>query len=150
MMKKSALEAVWVPRIGSAATDELRRFRRSSVSVMAMPVVAGVGGLLIGTSALGDVLGMTLLAVAAWCVAAFIRGQRRLAAAMSDWFGVTISAGQLPLMNPKRFDVWCERTRLDGQAEQPGATPRRPLKLKYDHKWGPIRWSVRPRRDPDQ
>jgi hypothetical protein len=116
-----------------------------------MPLVAGVGGVLIGTSTLDDVLGIALLAVAAWYVASFIYAQRRLAAALSQWFGVKISAGQLPLMYPKRFDTWCERVQLHGQAEQPDNTQRlEPLRLKYDHKWGPIRWSRSARRDPGQ
>jgi proteasome assembly chaperone (PAC2) family protein len=113
-----------------------------------MPVVAGAAGLLIGTNATGDLLGVLLAAVVVGYLAAFIRAQRRLATAMSEWFGVKISAGQLPLMNVKRFDAWCERVQLIGQAKQSDGTQRlEPLRLKYDHKWGPIRWSSRAERD---
>jgi hypothetical protein len=90
------------------ATDRLRRYRRSAGFVMAMPLVGGVGGVLIGTSAVGDVLGIVLLAVAAWCLVTFIRAQRQLAAAMSEWFGIRITGGGTPRMNPKRFDTWCQ------------------------------------------
>jgi hypothetical protein len=111
-VEKQELEAIWVPRIGSVATDELRRYRRSGFFVMVMPVVAGTAGVLIGTSTLGDVLGAVLAAVAAWYLLAFIRAQRRLAAAMSEWFGVRITGGGLPKMYPKRFDVWCDERGL--------------------------------------
>src|SRR5271155_1773051 len=99
MMTKSELEEIWMPRIGATATEKLRRYRRSAVFVMAMPVVAGVGGVLIGTSTLGDGLGIALVAVAAWYLAALIRAQRQLAAAISEWFGIKITGGGTPKMN---------------------------------------------------
>jgi hypothetical protein len=125
MMARQELEAIWVRRIGSTATEELLRYRRSGFFGMALPVVAGAAGVLIGTSTLGDVLGAALAAVVAWYLAAFIRAQRRLAAALSEWFGVKIKG--LPKMNPKRFDAWCQERglrppdeqRANGQAVQP-------------------------------
>ncbi len=116
-----------------------------------MPLVAGAAGLLIGPNAASDLLGVLLAIVVVGYLAAFIGAQRRLAAALSQWFGVKISAGQLPLMNQKRFDTWCERVQLDGHAGQPDGTQGlEPLRLTYDHKWGPIRWSRSARRDPGQ
>jgi hypothetical protein len=115
MMARQELEEVWVSRIGSTATEELLRYRRSGFFVMAMPVVAGAAGVLIGTSTLGDVLGAVLAAVVAWYLAAFIHAQRRLAAALSEWFGVKIKG--LPKMNPKRFDAWCQERGLRSPRE---------------------------------
>jgi hypothetical protein len=112
MMTRHDLETIWVPRIGEKATRELAHLRRTGFVVTAMPVVAGVGGVLIGTSALGDVLGITLLVVGAWYVAAFIRAQAQLAAAMSEWFGIKITGGGTPRMNPNRFDAWCQERGL--------------------------------------
>lgn len=150
-MRKSELEAIWTPRIGSTATEEMRRYRRTGVIGMALPLLAGAAGVLIGTSTLGDILGAALAVVVAWRLAEFIRAQRRLAAAMSEWFGIKISAGQLPLMNPNRFDAWRERNDLHhGQAEQLDGKLRQPLMPTYDRKWGPIRWSRPGRRDPSQ
>jgi hypothetical protein len=40
----------------------------------------------------------------------FIRTQRRIAAAMSDWFGVKVKG--LPLMNTKDFDAFCRKRGL--------------------------------------
>jgi hypothetical protein len=105
-MAKQDLETVWIPRIGERAARELGHLRRTGFLVMAMPVVGGAAGVLIGTGTLGDIIGTALAAVAAWCLVAFIRAQRRLAAALSEWFGVKIRG--LPKMNPKRFDAWAE------------------------------------------
>jgi hypothetical protein len=148
---KPDFDAIWVPRIGREAADELRRGRKIARIGVVMPLVAGAAGLLIGTNAASDLLGVLLATVVVGYLAAFIDAQRRVAAALSQWFGVKISAGQLPLMNQKRFDTWCKRVQLDGHAEQPDGTQGlEPLRLKYDHKWGPIRWSRSARRDPGQ
>lgn len=151
MTTKSDFDAIWVPRIGRKAADELRRGRKIARIGVVMPLVAGAAGLLIGPNAASDLLGVLLAIVVVGYLAAFIGAQRRLAAALSQWFGVKISAGQLPLMNQKRFDTWCERVQLDGHAGQPDGTQGlEPLRLTYDHKWGPIRWSRSARRDPGQ
>jgi hypothetical protein len=77
-----------------------------------MCVLAVIAALLFGTGTVGDVLGAALVAAAVGILLAFVRIQRRLAAALSRWFGVTITSGQLPLMNPRRFDAWCEKRGL--------------------------------------
>lgn len=148
-MTSPDFEATWVPRIGEKAAGELRRCRRIGMgAIVASLVFASTASVALGGDTPDKVLGVVLLAAMAGGLATFINCQRRLAVALSDWFGVKISAGQLPLMNPRRFDTWCERVRLDGQAEQPNGTQRRePLRLEYDHKWGPIRWSRSARRD---
>lgn len=137
-----------MPRIGSAATAELSRYRQAGLVVMVLPIVAGACGLLIGTNTLGDVLGVALAAVVAWRLAAFIHAQMRVAAALSEWYGVKIRTGQLPLMNPKRFDAWCERFGLQAQAEQADGARREFRTLGYDHNWGPLHWSGRGPRTP--
>lgn len=140
-MAKEDFEATWYPRIGKDAAEELRRGRKIVTFGIVTPVFAIGAGLLIGTSTLSDVIGVVLALVVAIYIVMFIDAQRRIAAAMSKWFGVKISAGQLPLMNPKRFDAWSKRANLHAQPGQSDGTPQQPLKLKYDHKWGPIRWS---------
>lgn len=71
---------------------------------------AVVAGLLIGTGTLDDVIGIVLAAVVAVYVVMFIRAQKRIAAAMSDWFGVKVKG--LPLMNTKDFDAFCRKQSL--------------------------------------
>jgi hypothetical protein len=117
-MTRQELEAIWLPRIGPAATAELRRYRQAGFIGMGLPFVAGAAGLLIGTSTLGDVLGAALAAVVAWRLAAFIRAQVRIAAALSEWYGVKIRG--IPVMNPKRFDEWRQARDLHHPGEQIG------------------------------
>jgi hypothetical protein len=114
-MTRQELDATWIPRIGPEATAELRRYRRVGGIGMVMPLFAGVAGLLIGTSTLGDFLGVVLAVVVAICIAEFIRSQRRLAAAMSRWFGVKIRG--VPRMNTKRFDDWAQKRGLHSRSE---------------------------------
>lgn len=151
MMAQSDFESTWVPRIGESATAALRRYRWAGGTVPATAIVLGVAAsYAFDGGTLDKLLGVVLVAGAVSAFAIFLRTQRRLAAALSQWFGVRISAGQLPLMNPKRFDAWCERAGLHGQAERLDDTQQlQPLKLKYDHKWGPIRWSAG-RRGPNR
>jgi hypothetical protein len=147
-MANPDFEATWIRRIGPEATVELHRGRRVAGIGITMPLVAIAAGLLLGTGTLDDVIGAVLAGVVAGYVGMFIRAQKRIAGAISHWYGVRIGAGQLPLMNPERFDAWRERAGL-GHVEQPDGSQRlEPLRMKYDHKWGPIRWSRPGRRDP--
>jgi hypothetical protein len=116
MMAKQDLDAIWTPRLGEKGVQELRRYRRAGFIGMALPFVAGAAGLLIGTSTLGDVLGAALAAVTAWRLAAFIYAQVRIAAALSEWYGVKIRG--IPVMNPRRFDEFAEKRGLHRPAEQ--------------------------------
>ena len=111
-MTKQELEATWGPRIGQEALLELRRYRKIGGIGMAMPVFAVAAGLLIGTSTLGDLVGGVLAAV----YVSFIRAQRRLAVALSRWFGVEIKG--IPKMKLKRFDAWCQERGLRKRDEQ--------------------------------
>jgi hypothetical protein len=79
---------------------------------MAMPLVSGAAGLLIGTSTLGDVLGVLCALIVVGALTAFFRAQNRLAAVLSEWYGVKITGRGLPAMNPKRFDGWCQERGL--------------------------------------
>jgi hypothetical protein len=115
-MAKQDFEATWYPRIGKNATEELRRGRKIVVFGLASPLFAVAAGLLIGTSTLNDVIGVALAAIGAGYLVMFINAQRRIAAAMSDWFGVEIKG--LPKMNPKRFDAWCRERGLQQPDER--------------------------------
>lgn len=106
------LQATWVPRIGEEATTELARYRKMGVAGPAVPFLAIAAGLLVGHGPLADVVGVTFVVIACCIVAEFVRRQRRLAATLSMWFGVKVTAGQLPLMNPSRFDAWREKRNL--------------------------------------
>jgi hypothetical protein len=114
-MTQQELGKTWVPRIGQDALLELRRYRKIGRIGMTMPLFAVAAGVLIGTSTLGDVLGGVLVVVAAAVYVSFIRAQKRLAAALSRWFGVGIKG--IPKMNPKRFDTWCQERGLCHQGE---------------------------------
>jgi hypothetical protein len=113
---KSDFETTWIPRIGEEAAEELRHGRKIAVIGFTMPLFAIAAGLLIGTGTLNDVIGAVLVVIAACYFAMFIRAQRRIAAAMSRWFGVRIKG--LPKMNPKRFDAWAEERGLRRQDER--------------------------------
>jgi hypothetical protein len=151
-MTNPDFEATWIPRIGEKATAELRRCRLIGMSaIVAGLVFAATASIALGGDTLDKALGVVLLAGMVGALATFISCQRKIAAAVSEWFGVRITAGQLPPMNPKRFDAWRERVQLEGQARRPnGSQGLEPLRLKYDHKWGPIRWSSSARRDSGQ
>jgi hypothetical protein len=117
-LAKQDLDAIWTPRLGEKGVEELRHLRRTGFIGMAMlPVVAGAG-LLIGTSTLGNVLGAALAAVVAWRLLVFFGAMRRLAAALSEWYGVKIGGGQLPPMNPNRFDAWAKKRGLHRRDEE--------------------------------
>jgi hypothetical protein len=103
----------WVPRIGEEATAELRRYRYVvGLGPFTMCVFCGAAGLVFGKGTLYDLLSVALVAVAVRVFVAFLRSQRRFAEALSYWFGVRIQAGQLPIMNPSRFDAWREKRGL--------------------------------------
>jgi hypothetical protein len=111
-MVKDEFEATWIPRIGTDATAELRRFRRTGGFGLVAPVLGAAAAVLFGNGPLEDLLAAIPLAAGIAVVVSFIRGQRRLALALSRWFGVWITAGQLPPMSTKRFDAWRERRGL--------------------------------------
>lgn len=134
-MASANFDATWIPRIGERGALELRRGRKIALTVaVVVPVLAVAAGVLFAVGGLGDLLGAMLMVVVAGCCAMFVRAQMRLAAAMSEWFGVKIRGGQIPKMNPKRFDVWCEARDLHRptrqvagaqEAESPDMVPRR-------------------------
>jgi hypothetical protein len=105
VMAKSDFEATWYPRIGKDAAEELRRGRRTAWLGPLICVFAVGAGLLIGTSPLGDAIGVVLAIACIVYMGMFIRVQWRTAAAMSLWFGVE-RMRWLPRMTPQRFDEW--------------------------------------------
>jgi hypothetical protein len=118
MMAKPDFETTWYPRIGEQAAKELRRGRKISLLGILSPLFAVGAGLLIGTSTLNDVIGVALATIGVSYIVMFFNAQRRLAAAMSDWFGVKIKGWQLPRMIPERFDAWCQARGLHHPGEQ--------------------------------
>ena len=63
-------------------------------------------------SLLYKLVGVALLVMAVGLSLTFLQGQRKVAAALSRWFEVKITAGQLPVMNPDRFDAWSKKRGL--------------------------------------
>ena len=115
-MTKQELEAIWMPRIGERGTAEMWRYRKIGIFSFTAGLFAAGAGLLIGTSILGDVIGAILAAMVAVYIAMFIRAQMRIAAALSEWYGVKIRG--IPVMNPKRFDEWRQARGLHHPSEQ--------------------------------
>jgi hypothetical protein len=149
-MTASDFDATWIPRIGERGASELRRYRRvGMIAIVGGLAFAAGASIALGGDTRDKILGIVLLAGMVGALATFINCQRRLAKTVSEWYGVRISAGQLPVMNPTRFDTWRDRVGLH-QGGQSDDTPLKPLTLEYDHKWGPIRWSRSARRDPGQ
>jgi hypothetical protein len=111
----------WRARIGDEGTEALARTRRLIMPAWPGVVLLGIGA---GFAFRGDtaakLLGVVLVAVAASLWLAWGRAQRRLAAAVSRWFGVKITARQLPPMRQRTFDAWCERHEL-AHDRRPGA-----------------------------
>jgi hypothetical protein len=122
-MASPDFDATWVPRIGEQGVGELRRFRRTMLILSgATPVLAVGAGLLFAVGGVGDLLGTVLVVVVAGCCVSFIRAEMRLAAALSAWFGVKIRGGQIPKMNPTRFDTWCDARGLHRPSGQGAGT----------------------------
>lgn len=119
MMARSDFELTWVPRIGESATAALRRYRWAGGTIPAIAIVLGVAATYaFAGSTIDKLLGVVLLAGAVGAFAIFLRTQRRLAATLSEWFGVKITGGRLPKMNPTRFDAWCEERGLHTPREE--------------------------------
>jgi hypothetical protein len=142
----SDFQATWVPRIGEEATAELRLFRKTGGFGIVAPVFAIAAGLLFAkNNALDDLLAVVCSAVGISFLVAFINGQKRLAEAMSYWFGVRIQAGQVPPMSVGRFDTWREKRGLrtpDERASGPvGRVPLESLTLmRWDFPAPPELW----------
>ena len=118
-MASPDFDATWIPRIGEQGAGELRRFRRTMLILSGVTPVLAVGaGLLYAAGGVGNLVGTVLVVVVAGCCVNFIRAEMRLAAALSAWFGVKIRGGQIPKMNPKRFDSWREARGLHHPGEQ--------------------------------
>jgi hypothetical protein len=114
VMGKPDFEAIWIPRIGEKATRALRRYRWAGGTVPATMIVLGVAAsYALDGDPTDKILGVALLAAAAGAFAVFIHSQRGLAAALTEWFGVDITGGGTPRMNPKRFDAWCRERGLN-------------------------------------
>jgi hypothetical protein len=113
MMPRSNFGSTWVPRIGEDAAAALRRYRWAGGTVPLTMIVLGVAATYaFEGGVLAKLLGAVLVLGAVSAFIFFLHSQRQFAAALSEWYGVNIGAGQLPLMNPTRFDAWCEKRGL--------------------------------------
>ena len=115
----SRFESIWLPRIGPAATAQLRRSSYASL-VLALTCF---GASLAASFAFGSgttrgaLLGVALIAVAISAFVGRIRSQSRFAAALSEWFGVRIAWHDLPsVARANRFDAWCRKRNLSAPA----------------------------------
>lgn len=104
-MAKPDFEATWYPRIGKDAAEELRRARRTAWLGPLIGVFAVGAGALIGTSPLGNAIGVALVAGFLISLGIMFGAYWRTAAAVSVWFGVK-RMRWLPRMTPQRFDQW--------------------------------------------
>ena len=114
------LDEIWVPRIGADATAELRRNARVGtimvVTVLAMGIASSFA---FGRGTPGGVLlGCVEVAIGIVAFALLIRSRMRLAEAISQWFGIKIGSRELPNMNAKQFDAWCQRRHLRSPRQQ--------------------------------
>jgi hypothetical protein len=116
----SRFDEIWLPRIGAQATAELRRSARvgmiMGLTVLAMGIACSFafgrgtpGGVLLGCVEV--IIGIVAFAV-------LIRSRMRLAAAISQWFGIKIGSRELPNMNAKQFDAWRQRRNLGSPRHQ--------------------------------
>jgi hypothetical protein len=113
-MASPTFEEMWLPRIGERATAQLRRS-----AYLWMVVGPGVLGLAIASSfafgggtTSGAVLGVVEVAIAVAAFAAGTRSRMKLAAAVSQWFGVKIGWWEMPRMSRAQFDAWQQRRGL--------------------------------------
>jgi hypothetical protein len=145
-MANSNFEAKWVPRIGEKGAAELRRLQHTWLAAWLTGMTSAVAAsFAFAGGPLAKLLGVALVAGAVGALVAFVRGQKRFAAVLSEWFGVRITAGTLPPMN--RFDTWCEWNGLHGPAERSDPSkPLEPFIPRGQRKWGPFRISPPPRR----
>jgi hypothetical protein len=112
--EQSGLDQIWIPRIGPEATAELRRGAPLTVFMGAVVIAAAIGSsFAFGTgSPVGWLLGILCVGCAVAIIAVWISSRRKLARAMSQWFGVTIGWHEIPRMTATQFDDWCQRRGL--------------------------------------
>jgi len=121
--EESRFEDTWLPRIGPKATAQLRRSSHLSLALSLTCFAAAIAASFAFGSAttLGTLLGVGLAAVAITAFVGRIRSQGRLAAALSEWFGVRIAWHELPSMGGlSRFDAWCRKRNLSAPAGPSG------------------------------
>lgn len=118
-MAESTFEGIWLPRIGAAATAQLRRSSYTSFIAGATTIALAVAAsfLLGAGTAIGTALGALaiLLAVAAFGVV--IRTRVQIANALSAWFDSTIRWWEIPRLRPTAFDAWQQKRGLAHRPE---------------------------------
>ena len=106
---------IWVPRIGSVAAAELRRNGYFTLAVGPLGLALAVGSSFAfgAGTAMGVALGVVCVLVIVGIFSPWLRGRMRVAAALSQWFGVHIGWQEMPSMRPSQFDPWCRRRELE-------------------------------------
>ncbi len=97
-------------------------------ALVSLPIFLGAaigGSFAFGSkTAAGIVLGLVSVAVLVTAFVVRIRDQRRFAAALSEWSGAQVRAGELPSVNSAaRFDAWCRKRSLVAPPEPSGPGP---------------------------
>jgi hypothetical protein len=116
----SHLDEIWLPRIGARATAELRRNARVGMIMVVTVLAMGIAcSFAFGRGTPGGVLlGCVEVVIGIVAFVLLIRSRMRLAEAISQWFGTKIGSRELPNMNPKQFDAWCQKRNLHSPHQQ--------------------------------
>ena len=116
----SPFNEMWLPRIGAHATADLRRSARVGMIMVVTVLAMGIACSFAfgrGTPS-GVLLGCVEVMIGIVAFAVLIRSWMRLAEAISQWFGIKIGSRELPNMNAKQFDAWCQRRNLRSPRQQ--------------------------------
>jgi hypothetical protein len=113
-MSANRINELWEPRIGGDATRQLRR--NGYLTLAVWPSIFALA--LLCSFAVGSsnptiaVLGVVGVGIAIVLFAVWVQSRRKLAAAMSAWFGHKIRSYELPRMRTQQFDSWCHERNL--------------------------------------
>lgn len=112
-MAGATFDHIWAPRIGAEATKQLQR--SAGFALVALPAMYGLAiasSFLLGSGRIA--LGVVAIVLTMTLFVAWIRTRIKLAAAVSDWYGVKIGWQELPRMRSgAKFDEWCSHRGLN-------------------------------------
>jgi hypothetical protein len=107
-------EDTWVPRIGAEATERLRQSANYYLTTIPLMFAFAIASSFLLSSSNSSEFALGVVAVLL-TTALFILGIRsriRLAAAVSEWFGVKVGWWEMPRMRTQQFDEWCSERGL--------------------------------------
>ena len=108
----SRFNDIWLRRIGADATAELRLPVGLVTGLMALVMAFACSFAFGSGTPVGVLLGCVEVMIGIVAFAVLIRSRMRLAEAISQWFGTKSGSRELPNMNAKQFDAWCQRRNL--------------------------------------